>query len=205
MRLTPPYGDNFETASVAVKPSIVAGSTNAIGTVTLGTPAPIDLVVVLASSDPTLAQPVDASGNPISSVTVPAGSLTATFPITTTAVSTTTTGQILATLNGVTSTATLKVRPIGVHSVVLTPKTIKGGNTVTGTVTLEGAAPGNITVTFTSSDPAVVPTPASLVIPAGQKSVTFTVTTTTVTTKTTVTLSATANSITSSANLVVTP
>jgi hypothetical protein len=206
MRLTFPQGDSFETASVAIRPSIVAGSNDATGTITLSTPAPVNLAVNLSSSDPTLAQPVDGHGNSISSVTVPAGSLTTTFSIATAPVTDRAPAYITATLNYVSSSAKLTVRPIGVKSLVLQPSTIKGGNTVTGTVTLEGAAaPGDITVTFTSTDPAVVPTPASLVIRAGQKSATFTVTTTAVTANTTVTLSATANNVPGSAKLVVMP
>ena len=77
---------------------------------------------------------------------------------------------------------------------------------VMGTVTLEAAAaPGAITVAFTSSDTSIVPTPASLTIAAGQHSATLVVNTHAVGATTTVTLTATANKVARSAKLLVTP
>lgn len=197
-RLTPPAGDSLESARVSVKTSTVVGSLSTLGTVTLSTPAPKNMVVLLTSTN--------TAANVDTTVTVPAGFMTATFAIATTAVSAPVSGNITATLNGFSSSAKLTVRPIGVKSFTLKSGTVKGGNTVSATVTLEAtAAPGDITVTFDSSDPSVVPVPASVTIPAGTKSKTFTVSTKKIATMTTVTLSATANQIAKNVNLTVTP
>jgi hypothetical protein len=198
VRLTPPTGVGINAASVTLNPPSVTGSLTSVGTVTLTNPAPIGLSVTLTS--------VNAAASVPASVTVPAGAISAPFSITTTAVSTATVGSITATLNGGSASATLTVLPIGVAKLTLKPTSIKGGKAVSGTVTLAApAAPGGITVTFVSSATGVVPSPVSITIPAGKQSATITVKTKQVTSSTSVTLSATANAITASATLVVTP
>jgi len=88
----------------------------------------------------------------------------------------------------------------------LKPTTIKGGTSVQGVITLEGvAAPGDIVVTFTSSDTATVPTPISITIKAGVQAKTITIPVKAVTAQTVVTLAAVANSVAKTANLTVTP
>lgn len=197
-RLTPPQGDTFESATVAVAPATVAGGVNAQGTVTLSLPAPNNVVVALASTNAAASVP--------STVTVPAGALSAPFAITTAPVSASVNGAIKATLNGITASAPLTVRPLGVASLTLKPTTVQGGGSVTGTVTLEAAAgPAAITVTFGSSDTNAVPTPVAVTVPKGATTATFTVNTKKVTASKTVTLSATANQVSSSATLTVTP
>ncbi|HZT41519.1 MAG TPA: hypothetical protein VFA07_05000 [Chthonomonadaceae bacterium] len=198
MRLIPPSGGSFETASIAVKPSTVTGSLPTTGTVTLSATAATDEVISLASTN--------AAANVPSTVTVPAGSLSVGFKIPTSAVSSTTTGNITATLNGITKSAKLTVTPIGVKAVKLSSSSVVGGNSVTGTVTLAAkAAPSSITVSFTSSNPSVVPTPASITIPAGSLTGQFTVNTNKVASNTSVTIKATANGIAKSTTLTVTP
>jgi len=67
---------------------------------------------------------------------------------------------------------------IGVASVSLQPSTIAGGAKSTATVTLlQAPAAGGAIVNLSSSNPAVAPVPASITIPAGQTSATFTITT----------------------------
>lgn len=93
--------------------------------------------------------------------------------------------------------------PSGLDKVVASPNPVVGGNNSTGTVTLTGTASTALTVTLSSnSDRAVVP--ASVTIPAGQSSATFTVTTLGVNANTTARITATAgNSVTT--DLVITP
>jgi hypothetical protein len=88
----------------------------------------------------------------------------------------------------------------------LSPTTVTGGASSTGTVTLSAAAPaGGTIVSLASSNTAVATVPASVTVPAGQASASFTVTTKTVTASTSVTISGTHNGVTRSAALSVNP
>jgi hypothetical protein len=66
-------------------------------------------------------------------------------------------------------------------SLKLNPRDVVGGDTSTGTVTLTAAAPaGGFTVALSSDNTAAANVPASVTVPAGATSATFTVTTNTV-------------------------
>lgn len=189
-------------SKVTAKPSPIAGSKTAKGTLTLSGPAPsAGESISVWSSNPTVANPT------VSTVTVPAGYATATFNITTYPVTSSTPVTIYASDGTNTKQTTLTVRPISVASVALSPNPAKGGTNVTGTVTLEAvAAPGSITVTLSSTNPSVAnPTVSSITIPKGSKKGTFTVSTTTVTSNTVVTIKATSSGITKSKALTVYP
>jgi uncharacterized delta-60 repeat protein/uncharacterized repeat protein (TIGR01451 family) len=77
------------------------------------------------------------------------------------------------------NTATEFTRIIGLIDMSFSPSTVTGGcQNSTGTVTLTGAAPtGGATVTLQSADPAAASAPPSVVVPQGQTSATFPVTT----------------------------
>lgn len=184
--------------SLTVSPSTVAGGKNAVGKVTLTAPAVVDAYVTLASQNPAASVPA--------TLKIPAGHTSATFAIKTATVSTPTAGQIIA-FDGVYQSALLTVRPISVKAITLSASSVVGGNSVSGTVTLEGpAAPGSITVSLSSSNPSVAgPTVNSIAIPAGSLTGTFTVATSHVSVKTTVTIKATANGITKGKALTITP
>jgi hypothetical protein len=140
--------------------------------VTLGSPAPAGgTVVTLASTNPVAVTP--------SSVTVPAGQTSASFPITAPAVASSQVGTVTATAGGQSRSATLKVRPIGVLSLLLAPNPVTGPGRVDASVLLEcAAAPGSITVQLTTSDQSVArPDVPSIVIPAGASTGRFTVST----------------------------
>ena len=65
---------------------------------------------------------------------------------------------------------------ITLSSLTLSPLNPAPGQTVTGIVTLAGAAPaGGVTLTFTPANAALLTPPATLVIPAGSTSASFTV------------------------------
>ena len=174
--------------TLTVTPAIVIGSNSATGRVTLSAPAPA------AGAKVTLTDTLAAATVPVS-VTVPAGATFKTFTITTTVVSALQSGTVSGSYNGITRSAALKVRPVGVASLTVTPNPVVGPNNATATVTLEKpAAPGNITVTLSSSHPSVAePAVTSIVIPAGVQSKTFTVTTANVSVASSATLKATAN------------
>ena len=63
-------------------------------------------------------------------------------------------------------------------SLTVSPSKVTGGTPVTGTVTLPSAAPaGGTVVTLSTNLPLAAKTPASVTVPAGAKSATFTITT----------------------------
>jgi hypothetical protein len=75
------------------------------------------------------------------------------------------------------------------NNVILTSPMIEGGGRVTGTVTIaDYAASGGAKVTLTSSNPSIVPLPASVTIPAGSVQQSFTIHTNSTQTVTTVQL-----------------
>lgn len=178
--------------TITVNPSVIAGGTGVTGTATLNGTAPSGgALVTLSSSNSSVASPP-------SSVTVPAGSTSANFPISTTAVSSSTGVAIIGTYNG-TQMATLTVNPLAVTAVSLNPSTVTGGGSATGTITLGGAAPtGGIIVALSSSNPSVAAVPANVTIPAGSASGTFMVTTSAVSVQSSASISATYNGTQSS-------
>lgn len=168
--------------------SVTAGSTST-GTITLSAPAPTGgLVVSLKSSS------VDAVVK--SSVTVTAGSTTATFPITTKSVASVTSATLTATVGSTALTATLTLNPILVNSVELSTNSTVGGSNVaiTGTVTLSTPATGTGTVvTLKSSSTSDATVPATVTVKPGQTTATFAITDKAVTTSGSTTITATLN------------
>jgi hypothetical protein len=191
--------------SITLNPTTVVGGQSSTGTVTLSGAAPSGGAQVMLSSGNTAVAQVPPS------VTVQAGQTTATFTVTTNAVTASTAVTISATFGGVTQTASLTVTPpppptITLISLTLNPTTVVGGQSSTGTVTLSGAAPsGDAQVMLSSSNTAVVQVPSSVTVQAGQTTATFTVTTNAVTASTAVTISATFGGVTQTASLTVTP
>jgi hypothetical protein len=111
---------------------------------------------------------------------------------------------------GVTRTTTLTVHPFGgptaaVATLALSPASVTGGNSSTGTVTLTSAAPTGGTAVALSSGNAAATVPASVTVPAGQTSAAFIVSTTSVTATTSATISASANGTTKTATLTINP
>ena len=160
---------------LTVNPGWIFGGTTATGTLTLSTSQPSPTIISLASNSPQVTVPA--------SVTIPAGSTTATFTVNTFAVSSTPSvtggGCIwIACATGITSQATnISVNPSVVHTVSSSPSSVTGGGTSTGTVTLYGTAPsGGATVSLSSSSPDLQ-VPSTVLIPAGSSSVTFPITT----------------------------
>jgi hypothetical protein len=188
-------------SALALNPASVAGGTSSQGTVTLTAPAPSGGVVVTLS-DNSSAATVPAS------VTVPAGSSSAVFTITTVKVTSTRTVRISAAYGGVTKTATLTVTPSStpvLSTLVLAPTSVTGGAGSQGTVTLSASAPTGGAVVTLSDNSSAATVPASVTVPAGSTSATFTVGTTTVATATSVTVTAVYGGVTRTATLSVTP
>lgn len=189
-------------SSVSLNPSTVVGGNSVTGTVTLTAAAPAGgFVVNLSSSNSSVASVP-------SSVTVPAGATSANFTVSTSAVSSSTNVTITASANGVSRTATLTVNPastsVTLQSLTISPTSVWGGSSATGTVTLSAPAPaGGVTVQLRSSHPSRASVPSSVTIPAGARSANFTIRTTSAASIVTVTITATYNGVSRSAQLTV--
>ena len=185
-------------ASLGVNPASIVGGASSIGTITLTGVAPAGGVTVTLSSN-------NAAAQVAPSVSVPPGSSTVTFPVTTSLVASSTSITLSATYGANTQTATLTVTPVTVASMTMNPTTVSGGSSSTGTVTLNApAAIGGYSVALSSNN-AAVQVPASVTVPANATSATFTATTTPVGATTSVTLTASFNGSSQSSALSVTP
>jgi hypothetical protein len=196
----PPAGA-ASLSSVAASPNPVVGGNASTGTVTLTAIAPTGgAVVALSTASPHVAIPASA--------TVAAGAVSATFPIATSVVPSTTAATISASYSGVTRQAVLTLdpvpppRPVALSALTLSPTTVVGGRTSTGTVTLSAAAPpGGATVNLASSNTSLATVPASVVVAEGTTSRTFTVSTKTTKKPSSATITASRNGVSRTASL----
>jgi len=197
---TPPA--SLTLSSLAVNPTSVNGGSPSTGTVALSGPAPSGGAVISLSSDNTAAATVPAG------VTVAYGATSATFTVSTSAVTASTPLTITASYGGGTKTASLTVTPPSsatLSSLALNPTSVNGGSSSTGTVTLSGAAPTGGAQILLSSNNGVATVPSNVTVAAGATSATFTVNTSAVTASTPATISATYAGATKTASLTVTP
>ncbi|MGB7970529.1 MAG: hypothetical protein WCF31_01025 [Candidatus Deferrimicrobiaceae bacterium] len=209
---TPPPGGGTSNAigfdvfpalvSLSLSPAFVVGGSGATGKVTLNGAAPAGGAVVSLSSDnPSLAT---VPG----SVTVPEGNASATFPVTTVVVSSSTTVNISTMFGGVPRSAGLTVVPAppspALVSLSLSYFSVVGGSSSTGTVMLSGAAPaGGAVISLSSDNPSAAMVPASLTVPEGSASASFPVSTAAVSSSTAVNISALYGGVTKSAHFTV--
>jgi FG-GAP-like repeat len=97
-------------------------------------------------------------------------------------------------------------QPPSLAGLALNPASVVGGNTSEGTASLTSAAPsGGAVVTLSSSNTSAATVPASVTVPAGAFSATFTVSTASVTAPTSLTISGAFGGTARSATLTVTP
>jgi len=183
--------------SVMVSPSTVSGGQSATGTVSLTAAAPsTGALVNLSSANPAASVP--------SSVTVPASSSSASFAVNTTAVSSTTVGNITASYSGVNRSTTITVNPPApavLSSLTLNPKTVVGGSTSVGTVTLNKVTASAEVVTLASNKPTKASVPANVTVPAGASSANFNITTASTNKKINASITASYGGVTKSATL----
>ena len=194
-----PAAASVSLKSVSVNPASVVGGAGVTGTLTLSGAAPAGgVVVTLTSSSISAKVPV--------SVTVPAGATSATFAITTVKVTAVASVNITGTYNAVSQKAVLQVTPTCAPiTFVLNPTSVKGGASSTGTITLNGPAPaGGTVITLKSSKTTAATVAASVTVPAGATTVTFTVSTKKVTATTSSTITVTAGGVSKTASLSVT-
>lgn len=192
--------DNVEIASFTLSKSLVAGCKAVMGKVTLSQPAPADGVVVALSDSLAAATVPDT-------LKIAAGTTVKSFSVKTSAVSQQVSGTVTAALGGKTSKQSLTLRPMGMGALRLVPTKVAGGIGVVGKATLEcKAGPGDITVGLASSNAGIAwPSSTMLTIPAGTQYRTFDITTSPVLATATTIIAASANGISKTKRLTVTP
>jgi uncharacterized protein (TIGR03790 family) len=189
----------YTPASLSLSPDFVVGGRTSVGTITLDAPAPAGgAVITFTTSNSGVASAPDP-------VAVPAGATSATFNVTTHTVVSYLPAIITAFYPGGDISSTLLVAPL-LNSVELNPRSVTGGATSTGRVWLNDTAPaGGALITLSSQNPSVAAVPASILVPEGQTSATFNVTTNSVASNTGVQISASYNGVTEVAVLTVMP
>ena len=155
-------------SSLTLSSTTVPGGTALTGRVSLNAVAPAGgLTVALAS---TL-----ASVQVGASVTVPEGAQQATFPVTTSPVTTQAIAQVGATLSGVQATAALTITPPALGGVSVAAPALLGGTGTTLTVQLTGPAPASGVALGLRASATTLAVPSTATIAAGQSSVTVAV------------------------------
>jgi outer membrane protein assembly factor BamB len=159
-------------SSLSLTPTQPYGGQSVMATVTLANSAPTPgWTVNFSSSQPSLV------GVP-ASVTVAPGATTATFTVTTTAHAGDYSCKITATDTDSTVAASLSVQTYAISNLSISPMSLTGGTSSTGTITLTNPAPSNgWSVTLKSANPSEVSVPASIVVASGQSTATFPITT----------------------------
>jgi WD40 repeat protein len=188
-------------AGLAIPGTGVTAGSQVTATVTLAEPAPAGgATVTLKSNSTGVTVP--------SSVKVAAGSTSATFPISgSSSLTTETRAAITASYGSVSKAATLLADPNASFTPSLSIGTVKGGKSVTLTVTLAKAAPaGGLTFYFGSDNTALAwPRSSAVKIAAGATSAPVIFNTKAVSSNTTVHLTSTLGSTGKSVALTVTP
>ncbi len=173
----PPPPPPVTPTSVTFSPATVYGTGGSTGTVELSGPSPAGGTTVTLQI--TEDYSVNAATIP-ASVTIPAGASSAAFPVTTIPPPDTDTPvTIAAGIAGTTyASGVVTVIAPGLQSVTVSPGSVSGGASATATATLNTAAPsGGAVVRLISSNTAAATVPASVTVPAGATSATFTVST----------------------------
>jgi WD40 repeat protein len=193
LKVVPP-----SVSKITLAPGTVLGGTPTTATVTLNAVAPSGgTVVTLSGSSSSVSAP--------STVKIQAGSISGTATINTKPVATKTTATILASAGSASASASLTIQPPTLIAVSASPNPVAGGQSATGTLTLNGPAPtGGIVVQVSSSNTAIATCAASATIPAGSTTKTFWISTHKETAQASVTLTA-STSVKLTTNLIVQP
>ncbi|HEV2471867.1 MAG TPA: hypothetical protein VGS41_04335, partial [Chthonomonadales bacterium] len=181
--------------SITLNPAVVTGGATSTAIVTLNRAAAAGgLTLNLISSN------VMVATVPVS-ITVPAGSISASFPVSTVPINIrqgfSTHSYIYATANNTSVEAFLTIDPPVPANLSIAPSSVSGGSNATGLVTLTGPAHSSLKVTLSSSNTAAVPTPLPVWVQAGKSSASITVKTQPVDATVVVNLIATANGVNS--------
>ena len=203
LRIDPAPGPATLVAMGPASQDVIGGKSGR-ATVALAIPAPTGGGVVNLTTDNPSVIHVPAN------VTIAAGNSTNTFTIGTSPVSGLSTGgNVFASAGGVTRSIFVNVAPDPnapplLQSMTISPASVAGGTSATGTVFLSAPSPsGGISVTLATNNSSAAQVPGIVNVPAGQTSANFSVTTFAVSANTAVTITAFYDT-TCSANLTVT-
>lgn len=179
-------------AAVGFSPTTIPGGLGAstTGTVILSQAAPAGGAQVVLTMSANAAASFDPSQDVTNtSVTIPAGQTAATFVVYSKPVTDNTPVDVTATYQGNFKVGRVVITP-WLQSLSITPEEVVGGNSVSGRIQLAGVVgSGGVTVNVTTDNAGVV-TVAPVVVPPGQNSVVFPISTVGVDQDTTVTLNA---------------
>ena len=170
---TPAVSTSAALASLTASPTSVIGGGPATGTVALNIAATSPVTVALSSASSAASVPA--------SVTIATGATSASFAISTKKVTVQTATSFTASYAGVQKSTTFTLNPVAAPPVLATltlaATSVVGGSPVSATVKLSSAAPAaGVTVSLRSTS-TLVTLPASVVVPAGATSKTFTIAT----------------------------
>jgi hypothetical protein len=188
-------------SQLTLNPTTVASGNQSIGRVTLFTTATEDVTVSITTDNPSLISFPNGG-----TVTVPTGQQSVNFPIQTSTVDTQQQGNVSASFMGRTRTQVLTVKPASLFSLSFVPNRVAGGGSSTGTVTLDGNAPSTgavITLTKLTNPGYVASMPATVTVPADQRTATFTIVTTLVPSNTFTVVRSTYNLVNRDATLLI--
>ncbi len=150
------------------------------------------------------ANPVKEGTTVPATVTIAAGTKSANFTVGTSGVDATITKWITATYDGLQIAAPLEIKPVSALTISMSPASVEGGTSSTGTITLNGKAGPSGLVVNLSSNKAYASVPATATVAAGATSITFTATTTDPGVTGTATITGTQGAVTGTGNLEVT-
>lgn len=192
LTITPP-----SLVALSLSPATVVGGAGASGTVTLsGATGPSGMTIALGAG---------ATCTIPNSLNVPAGQSSATFSIATSGVTSAESAVIEATEGGITKKAKLTIDPAAISALTISPSSIVGGNSTTGTVNLSGnAGPNGFVVNLFSSSSAVKIQKSQAFEP-GQSSASFILITIGVSSQSIVTITASNGAVSKKAVLALNP
>ena len=162
LTLTPPILTTFVLSSTGV----MAGS-NAVGTLKLNGVAPKEGVRIALTSDSGIAKIPE-------SVTIPAGQTTAIFDVLTKPTAEKVAVRILARAPASSIELAIAVNPPAIDTLTLSQTNVPAGSSAVATLTLNVPAPNGGYIVALSSNQSLIKLPASVVVPAGKNSITFT-------------------------------
>jgi hypothetical protein len=186
--------------SLTISPATISGGAQPQGIVILNGQAPAGgALVSLSSNSPFVSPPA--------SVTVAPGDASVSFPITTSAVTASTTAIVTANYAGVTAQAQVTLTPQQAPaSLALNPTSTTGTNGSSfATVTIASPSSTDLILQVASSNPTVASVPSGVMIPAGSTTGGFDIFTSSVSVQTIVTISVSGGGVTRTANLTVNP
>ena len=208
-------GGAVSVNAVGIHPSSVVGGASATGVVWLNGIAPSGGLVLTLSKHQPVGFTFGGSRNvPLpadipASVTVPAGATQVQFAVTTSAVSSPVSMNIMASTGGLGQLGSFSVNPslqATIKPLDFTPYQVVGGSPATARVTLEAPAPaGGLVLTLISRHRQYASVPPSVTIPAGSMSATFPITTFAVPTDVEAAITAVAGSSSQSGTLHIKP